>query len=536
MTSGTRCDARDISRRAFLATSAATAALPAASSLAAGAERTTRPNLVFLFADQLRVQACGYAGDRRARTPSIDRLAAQAANFCNAVSNTPVCAAYRAALFTGKHTTSTGMAINELRLSPEHECFGHVLTRSGYETGYIGKWHLWANQLGHHDDPRNGFIPPGPYRLGFDGYWAAYNFHHNYYDTYYYKDTPEKLRYGGPGTYEPDAQTDMAIDFMRRADRGGKPFALFLSYGTPHDPWGWNNAPKQYADMFRGVEFPLPPNYWPDNDPHADNWAKMSDRDRRSLGQWQQGYYAMTANLDWNVGRLLAELDKSDAAADTIVVFTSDHGEMFGAHGRRAKNIFYEEAVRVPFLVRWPGRIQPHAPDACLGTPDIMPTLLSLMNLPVPKDAEGMSLSHCALGKPGPEPEAVLLQCLGATAAWADGHEWRALRDKRHTYARFRSDGAELLFDNRDDPYQQKNLVRDPAHSQALERFREMLRRRMADLGDTFEKCSWYRDHWTQDRNIMRGARGGSHDLDALGRIVRKHFPIPKKPKPTDRR
>src|SRR5260370_38194714 len=117
-------------RRTFLAQSAAAAASPAA---------PQRPNLVYMFADQLRYFSCGYAGDEYARTPNIDRLAAQACNFHQAISNTPVCAPYRASLLTRKCQSSTGMVINELRLSPEHDTLGRELTRDGYHTDYIGK-------------------------------------------------------------------------------------------------------------------------------------------------------------------------------------------------------------------------------------------------------------------------------------------------------------------------------------------------------------------------------------------------------------
>ncbi|NQU20645.1 MAG: sulfatase, partial [Candidatus Nealsonbacteria bacterium] len=437
-----------ISRRRFLGQSALTAATVAAGAAAPAAEEQSkeRPNLIYVFADQLRYLSCGYAGDRRAHTPNIDRLAAGGVNFKNCTSMTPVCSAYRASLMTGKYTTSTGMVINELRLSPEHECLGHVLGRGGYETGYIGKWHLWANQLGHHHEDRNGFTPPGPYRLGFDGHWAAYNFHHGYYDAFYYRDEPKKIYYTRPGVerpYEPDAQTDMAIDYVGRASQAEQPFALMLSYGTPHDPWGWNNVPERYAEMFRDVRFPKPPNYSAVQDPYADAWATMGKAYVDHLEQYQQGYYAMTANLDWNIGRLMAALREKGQLDNTIVVFTSDHGEMFGAHGRRAKNIFYEEAARVPFLVHWPKRIAAGGTsDACLNTPDIMPTLLGMLDLPVPEAVEGMDLSHCALGIEGPEPEAALMQNTGACAAWQDGHEWRALRDKRFTYAVYRRDSA----------------------------------------------------------------------------------------------
>ena len=111
-----------------------------------------KPNFLYIIADQLRYQSCGYAGDPMARTPNIDRLAAGAISFVNAVSNTPVCAAYRASLFTGKHTTSTGMVINELRLNPDHHPrpLARCLTDEGYRTDYVGKWHLYANELGNH--------------------------------------------------------------------------------------------------------------------------------------------------------------------------------------------------------------------------------------------------------------------------------------------------------------------------------------------------------------------------------------------------
>ncbi|MCK4294024.1 MAG: sulfatase-like hydrolase/transferase [Planctomycetes bacterium] len=468
-----------------------------------------RPNLLFLFADQLGYTRCGYAGDDKARTPNIDKLALQGVNFHNAVSNMPVCSAYRASLFTGKYTTTTGMVINELHMRTDHECFGHVVTRSGYQTGYIGKWHLYANQLGNHYNPKNSFVPPGPDRLGFDGYWAAYNFHHIYYNAYYHTDSPEKIPYG-QGAYEPDAQTDMMIEYLRGAAESGKPFAAFLSYGTPHDPWSAKNVPDKYREMFESVSLPNPPNYKDRNDKYADGWGRLNPDQRRSLETWRRNYYAMTANLDWNIGRLLEALDKAGLAENTIIVFTSDHGEMFGAQGRRAKNIFYEEAARVPFLMRWPKRIPAGSvADACLSTVDIMPTVLSLMNLKVPKEAEGMDLSHCALGRKGPEPQAAFLQNTGACAAWENAHEWRALRDKQYTYAVYRVDKSELLFDNKNDPYQMTNLAADPKHAGTLKRFGRMLAAKMDSLNDTFAECTWYRDNWTDGkRNITRGAKG----------------------------
>ena len=467
-----------------------------------------QPNLIFVFADQLRYFSCGYTGDKQAHTPNIDHLAGESVNLFNAVSGHPLCAPYRASLFTGKYSSSTGMVINELRIGTDHEEFGHVLTQAGYQTAYIGKWHLWASQFGNHDDPANAYIPPGSYRLGFNGFWAGYNFHHSYYDSYYYKDTPERIHFKG---YEPDIQTDLAMDWLQQASKGEGPFALFLSYGTPHDPWTEDNVPPQFLSLFDDSQFSLPENYLPENDSHGDSWAYMTSEDRAAIPHWLRVYYAMIANLDWNLGRLLQTLDASGQRDNTVIVFTSDHGEMFGAHGRQAKNIFYEEAIRVPFLIRWPARLSAgQQNDMLLNAPDIMPTLLGLMGLPIPSAVEGADLSHCLLGNCDSAPEAAFMQGMGCTALWEDGYEWRALRTKRFTYARYLSDGSELLFDNQSDPLQMHNLVGDPSYAEVLEHLRRQLQERMRELKDEFQPCTWYCDHWTEDRKILRTATSGS--------------------------
>lgn len=463
-----------------------------------------RPNLIYVFADQLRYQSVGYAGDARAQTPNIDKLAQSSMNFAQCVSGSPMCAPYRASLFTGKYSSSTGMVINELRMNPNHRCFGHVLHDNDYETYYIGKWHLWANELGNHNDPQNSYTPPGNHRLGFDGYWASYGFHHTYWDQYYHENSPEKIIIKG---YEPDGQTDLATDKLKHATATGQPFALFLSLGTPHDPWDAGNVPADYLDLFADVDFELPANYKPDNDPHADAWARLDEQQRRELTEWMRVYYAMTANLDWNIGRLVEAVDKLGLFDNTIFVFTSDHGEMFGAQGRRAKNIFYDEAVRVPFLIRWDGHIKPDSVcDAPLNTPDIMPTLLSAMNLAIPDAVEGHDFSPAFTECPEDDTVFALMQGMGATAIFEDGHEWRALRNKQFTYAIYLDDQSEYLFDNIHDRLQTVNLADDSAYQDQLISYRQLLQARMDNLNDTFETCTWYEKHWIENRIITQTA------------------------------
>lgn len=470
------------------------------------------PNVIVIVADQLRYQSTGYAGDKRAITPNIDRLAAEGVNFRQFVSNTPVCTAYRGAFLTGKHTTTTGIAVNELRLNPNQDSIAHMFARGKYACDHIGKWHLWAAEAGNHEAVQNAYTPPGPYRMGFDSFWAGYNFNHQNYRAWYFRDTPEPQRIEGFGD---EKFTDLAIGRVREHAKQKEPFFLLLALSTPHDPWDKNNVPAKWYERFKDTAFPLPATWCDRPDPLMDRNTdpqKWIQYWKPQMEEFLRVYYAMTAALDEQVGRLMAALDEEGLRENTIVVFASDHGEMFGAHGRVFKMTFYEESVRVPMILRWPGHIPAGSTsDACISTVDLMPTLLGLAGREIPKAVEGMNLAHLALGKSGPEPSAALLQGIGHTYLWRDGFEWRALRDSRHTYARYLSDGEELLFDNVTDPLQKQNLARDPAQRETLERLRSQMKARMDAIGDTFEKCSWYRDRFTENRVIVKGARGEFH-------------------------
>jgi len=466
-----------------------------------------RPNLLYVFADQLRRSSCGFTGYRNAITPNINAFHEDSMDFCQAVSGHPVCAPYRATLFTGKYTSSTGMVINEIRLNPNQRCIGHVLTEGGYETAYIGKWHLYADELGNHFDPKNSFVPKGPDRLGFDDYWAAYGFHHEYFapHAYYHEDGPEKIF---ADQYEPYSQVDLAIRHLKRmSSNPDKPFAMFLSLGVPHDPWIPENVPGDMLKKFPIENYDYPPNYLPEDDPHGDLWAHLSEQERKDLPSWMRCYDAMVGCLDECIGNLMKAVKEMGLDENTIIVFTSDHGECFGAHGRRAKNIFYEEAVRVPFMVRMPGGKQAReVSDACLNTVDIMPTLLDLMGLETPADVQGQSLAGLITGENDNEPAYQFMQGMGAVAAWGDGYEWRALRNKQYTYAKYRVDGMELLFDHQMDQYQMFNLVDEPSCADVLEEMRAAMAAQMAKINDNFEPASYYRDNWTVDRHIIRTA------------------------------
>jgi arylsulfatase A-like enzyme len=466
------------------------------------------PNVIILVADQLRYQSVGFT-DNRAITPNIDRLRAEGMLFKNFVSSTPVCSAFRGSLLTGKYASSTGYVVNELRMNPNHDTFAHVLTKAGYRTSMIGKWHLWANKAGGHHGPVNNYVPPGPYRMGFDDFWATYNFGHRNFNFGYWTDSPTMHKGRG---FKPTYFTDMAIRRIQAHAAADEPFAMVVAYSPPHDPFTAGNAPAAFYAKFANLEFPLPPTWSDTPDPYMDRntdqiwWLKHW---KQKLPSMMRAYYAMTTALDVEIGRLMAALKTAEIDDDTIVIFTSDHGEMFGAQGRVFKMIFYEESVRVPFILRWPGRIPAAATsDACMATPDIMPTILGLTKQPIPKAVEGMDLSRAALGLPSAEPDFALMQGMGHTFLWRDGHEWRAIRDARYTYARYLIDGKELLFDNEGDPTQSTDLAANSAHAVQLAKMRTQMATKMAAIRDPFKPCSWYRDNWTNNRVVMRGGQG----------------------------
>ena len=472
-----------------------------------------RPNIVYLFADQLRADVLGYAGDRKAITPNIDRFASQSIDLQNAVSVTPVCAAYRSSLLTGKYPSSTGMAINEINMNPNHRTIAHVLGSSGYDLGYVGKWHL--------NDQHRRPTPKGPERLGFNGFWAAYSFHHDSFDSYYYTDSVKDglIHNSLKGEYGPEAFTNLAMDYITKAAERDGPFALFLSWNPPHDPWVKENVPRKNYGRFREVEFPLPTNFKSRPDEYMDRFPQLAFEGNEwkkefvpeGLQESLRCYYGMVNGIDEQFGRIVALLDSLEIADDTIVVFTSDHGEMFGSQGRMYKLTFYDEAARIPLLIRYPGTVNVGTSDICINTPDIMPTLLGLAGCArkIPDEVEGIDLSGLLQGESGNEPVAAFMQGMGHTYLWEDGYEWRAIRDKRFTYARYLRDGRELLFDRDIDPHCIVDVAGEAQYRGALEGLRKAMKDRMLEINDEFMPCSWYRDNWMYKEYSIRAAARG---------------------------
>lgn len=463
---------------------------------------TNRPNLLFIYTNGLRADALGFCGNDLAYTPYIDAFAKDCVRFTNAVSAQPLETPYAASLFTGKYSVETGAVINEVRLSPDENVFGKVLSKNGYDTLFYGRWHLYAAQLGHYFNTKNSYVPEGDFRFGFDTAFGAFNGSGDYFAprSYYHLNSSAKLYSKG---FEPDFQTDLAVEKLSEYENSDTPFAMFLSYGVPSGIQSEENVPKEYYDIFRQTDFPNPPNYSEKNDPHADIWSRFFGKDRNDLEAWKRCYAAMTAALDADFGRLTDALRKFGLYDNTVIVFTSSKGEMFGAHGRRSANIFYDEAVRVPFLLRYGKKFTAGDRTSCLNTPDIMPTLLSLLGVECPEKVSGKDMSE-AIKTDSTVSNDCLLLGTGPAAIWGDGREWRGIRTDGFTYAVYLGDGEEFLFDNKNDPYQLNNLSENDSFSEIRERLKSDMHRKMEKIGDSFEKNSFYKKNYVSKRKIVK--------------------------------
>jgi arylsulfatase A-like enzyme len=459
-------------RRDFLQAAAAGAALAPARLPAAGTrgDSDRRPNVVFLLADQWRAAATGYAGDPNAKTPHLDRLASRSVNLTNAVSGCPVCSPYRGSLITGRYPLGHGVFLNDVSLNREAVSLADAFRRSGYRTGYIGKWHL----DGH---GRSSFIPPER-RQGFE-FWRADECTHDYNRSLYYADTPDKLLWEG---YDAIAQTAEAERYIREHRDG--PFALVVSWGPPHNPY--QTAPERFRKMFSADSIELRPN--------------VPEEAAAAARQDLAGYYAHCAALDECAGRVVKTLEETGLADDTILVFTSDHGDMLGSHGMQRKQKPWDESIRVPFLVHYPAELgrQGRQLTTPVNAPDIMPTLLGLVGAQIPETVEGTDRSGLLRAEVPDRDEPALLTCPSPFGEWTrarGGREYRGVRTVRYTYVRS-LDGPWLLYDNQQDPYQMENLVAKPEHSVLESELESLLSAKLRQTGDDFRPGTEYIEKW----------------------------------------
>lgn len=431
------------------------------------------PNVVFVFADQWRAQATGYAGDPNVKTPNLDALEKESVDFRQAIAGCPVCSPYRASLLTGQFPLTHGVFVNDVHLQHRATSLADAFTSAGYDTAYIGKWHV----DGH---GRSEYIPLER-RQGF-GYWKVLECTHDYnHSSYYAGSSDQKLCWEG---YDAMAQTLDAQNYIRQHD-DEKPFLLVLSWGPPHEPY--HTAPSEFQKLYNPETIKLRPN--------------VPDEIAPEAREWLSGYYAHCSALDFCIGKLLQTIWEKGIQDDTIFVFTSDHGDMLGSQGEDKKQRPWEESIRVPFLLRYP-RLhgwKPRKLDALIDAPDIMPTLLGLCSIPILDSIEGIDFSSYIGGDHNPSDGAAIIMCPHPFGQWTrehhNGREYRGLRTGRYTYVRDLQ-GSWLLYDNQADPYQLKNLANNGELSAIQEKLDAWLQRKLENRGDEFLPGMEYIRKW----------------------------------------
>lgn len=462
-------------RREFLQASLAAAAtgalLPGISGCAGDKSPPHRPNLLFVFPDQMRGQAMGFMGEDPAITPNLDWFSTEGVVFTQAVSNYPVCSPYRGMMLTGLYPHSNGVlancntngAENGYELPADARCWSDVLHENDYSLGYIGKWHLDSPHRPYVDTANNSeefawneWTPPER-RHGFD-FWYAYGTYDNHdHPEYWTTDAPRSER-TVVDQWSPEHEADMAIRFIRNEDGGfredGKPWALVVSMNPPHMPY--QRVPERYLEMYGDA-----------TSEELINRANVKLDENTSGAQLarrhMKNYLAQVTGVDDQFGRILAALKEAGLEEDTIVVFTSDHGNCLGSHDQVSKNVHYEESMRVPFIIRWTGTIEPRHDDLLVSTPDIYPTLLELMGMEsqIPEEVQGSSRAPLILTGEGNRPTSQLYIWIpyGEPALGR-----RGVRTHRFTLSIEKTaEGvtSTFLHDNVQDPYQLENIAEE---------------------------------------------------------------------------
>jgi len=419
----------------------------AAFAIGCGPRRAPQPNIVIIISDDHRHDAMGCAGDPRLATPGLDRLAAGGVRFTNAFVTTSLCSPSRASFLTGTYVHTHGVYYNEMRDPyPTVPMFPELLQQAGYETAYIGKWHMLRRAT-----PRRGF-----------DHWLSFNGQGEYFRNTWNEDGA----WSRTETYVTDELTDRAVAWLARPHT--KPFLLILSHKAVHAPLV--PAPR-HVSRYAAIDFRAldDPRDRLDLKPDWGGRVAMTDPVTEI-----RNYHRCVLSLDESVSRVLAELRRQDLENDTIVVYASDNGALFGEHGGLwDKRAAYDPSIRIPLLMRYPRRIDAGTTcDEMVLNLDLAPTLLELAGVPVPPSVQGASMLPVLEGRPG--RDAFLYEYfreLGTvpTCLAVRTRDWKFI-----AYPEDPQFGAEL-YDLRADPGELVNLAGDPAQAAKARELAERL-------------------------------------------------------------
>ena len=434
---------RSTSRRGFLRTGVAGAAgaLAAKRSGAFAAPAVPRrrpPNFLFVICDQLGLDAVGAHGCPDVRTPQLDRLIGRGTTFLESHSTSPVCSPARSSLMTGRMPVETGVVSNSRPIHPSRPNLGQWFGEHGYDTVHCGKWHL----PGGTPTPADGF------RL-----------------------LPSR---GGYGQLDDTVLSHTCEAYLRSGSKD-RPFLLVASFLQPHDICyygnhpGWRMPEGLPYEQIRELLPELPPNHKVrPRAPAALDRIKCDWYDDQQWRYYLYLYARMIEMLDADVGRLLEAVEDSPQAENTIVVFTSDHGDGRGRHSHVSKWYPYDEAAKVPLVASCPGRVAPDLRDAehLVCGLDVMPTFCDYAGIKPPEGVGGRSL------RPLLEGDSVTWREFVSSEHHITG---RMVRSGQFKYVRYRNDPVEQLFDMKSDPWETRNLYDDSRYADVLADHRRML-------------------------------------------------------------
>jgi arylsulfatase A-like enzyme len=465
-------------RRGFIRTAAAglTGAAALRTRPAAAEERTLDavPNIVFIFSDQQRHDTVECYGRPLfpGLTPNLDAMAAEGVRFEHAFTCQPVCGPARSCLQTGRYATEVGCFRNDVALPLDAPTVARQLRAAGYETGYIGKWHLASS--GEEHNYRTSPVP-SERRGGFEDYWLASDvleFTSHGYDGHMFDGDMRQVDFE-EGRYRADCLTDFAVDYLRTRD-GARPFYLFLSYIEPHHQNDHKHFEGRHGAKARYADFTVPG----DLAGTQGNWREeMAD------------YLGCCAAIDDGVGRIRATLDELGLADDTLVIYTSDHGCHFCTRNGEYKRSCHDDSIRVPMLACGPGFPGGGVVRELVSLIDLPPTVLAAAGAPVPGFMRGSPLQPLAAGDAGGRPEEVFVQI-------SESQVGRAIRTARWKYSVMAPDEKgwqvpdaeayveDFLYDLEADPWERSNLVADPALADVRAELASRLKRRMVAAGE----------------------------------------------------
>jgi arylsulfatase A-like enzyme len=425
-----------------------------------------KPNLVIVHTDEHHFNTLGCYGGKIVKTPHVDWLAEHGALCTSFYATTPVCSPSRASFVSGRYPQNTPVVTNNISLDDGIVSFAEILKRQGYATGYAGKWHLDGN----------GKPQWGPKRrFGFEDNRFMFNRGH----WKKMEDTPDGPRvaartpqgrptYGVDGADEESFTTDWLTDKMIGFIEAHKddPFCYMVSLPDPHGP---NSVRPPYDTMYADVKVPIPATLRKTAE-QTPAWAATAKGvTETSLQRIMPAYYGMVKCIDDNLGKVLDTLRENELLDNTIVVFTADHGDLCGEHGRLNKGVPYEGSAKIPFVIYYPEKIQPGTVvQQALSCVDFLPTVLNLMEVKTAGKEEGRDASALFAGAVPPQWNDIAFVRGTSGAGWLCA----VTDDYKLVYA---PQGDPWLFDLKQDPDELTNFFQHPDYQEIVERLTKEL-------------------------------------------------------------